>query len=99
MPVFIAALLGALLNMTASLVGRVLVSLGIGVVAYQGMSTSLTWLKDQAVTYATGLPVEVFGLLNFLKVGESVSIITSAMLARLIINGLQGDTIKRWVLK
>lgn len=99
MPVFVAAFMGALVNITASMVGRVLVSLGIGVVAYKGMSSSLIWLKDQAISSVTALPAEMLGLMAFLKIGECICIVFSAILARLIINGLNGDTVKRWVLK
>ena len=99
MPIFLAALGGMLLNITASLVGRILVALGIGVVAYKGMTVSIDFLKGQLISSAAGLPPEVLGMLSTLKVGSSMSIIISAMLARLIINGVQGDTVKRWVTK
>lgn len=99
MPVFLAAFGGMLLNLAGSLVGRVLVSLGVGLVAYSGLSTSLTWLKNMAVASAMGLPPEVLGMMSVLRVGSSISIIFSAILARLVINGLSGDTFKRWVTK
>lgn len=99
MPVFISAILGGLIQITGSLVGRVLVALGLSTITYSGMSTSLTWLKTQAVTAALGLPADVVGMLAVMKVGTSISIIFSAMLARMVITGLQGDTVKKWVLK
>jgi len=99
MPVFISAILGGLIQITGSLVGRVLVALGLSTVTYSGMSTTLTWLKSQAVTAALGLPPDVIGMLSVMKVGTSISIIFSAMLARLVVTGLQGDTVKKWVLK
>lgn len=87
------------MRITGSLVGRVLVSLGLSTVSYTGMSTTLTWLKSQAVSAALGLPADVIGMLSVLKVGTCISIIFSAMLARLVITGLQNDTVKKWVLK
>lgn len=99
MPTFLAALGGMFLNIAGSLVLRVLVSLGIGVVAYKGMTTSLDWLKDQAVASVSGLPADVLGIMSTLKVGNCISIIFSAILARLIIQGFTGDTVKRWVTK
>lgn len=99
MPAFIAALMGALIQIVGSLVGRVLVALGLSVVTYTGMSVTLTWLKSQAVTAALGLPPDVIGMLSVMKVGTSISIIFSAMLARLVVTGLSGDTVKKWVLK
>ena len=99
MPVFLAALGGVLLNITASLVGRVLLALGISVVTYTGIDTSLSWLKDQAIASTATLPAELLGLMAFLKIGECISIIASAVVMRQILNGVQGGTFKRWVTK
>lgn len=94
-----AALWGALLNIVGSLVGRALLALGVGVVAYTGMSATLGWLKDRAVSAALALPTDVLGMMATMKVGESLSIVSSAILARLVINGLNSDTVKRWSIK
>ena len=99
MPVFIAALMGALIQIVGSLVGRVLVALGLSAVTYTGLCVTLNWLKSQAVTAALGLPADVVGMLSIMKVGTCISIIFSAMLARLVINGLSGDAVKKWVRK
>lgn len=99
MPIFLAALGGMLLNIAGSLVLRILTSLGIGLVMYKGLTTSLDWLKAQAVSSASGLPVDIMGMLSVMKVGNCISIIFSAVVARLIINGVTGDTVKRWVTK
>lgn len=97
MPLFVAALLGGLINIAGTLAGRVLISLGFGVVAYTGISTSLAFVKTQAVGAFQGLPADMVQLLSYMKVGESISIISSALLVRLALNGLTGDTIKRLV--
>lgn len=99
MPVFLAALGGVLINLVGTLAGRVLIALGIGVVTYTGMSTTLDWLKTQALTSIQSLPPEVVGLLGLLQVGTCISIVTSAMAVRAVINGISGDSFKRWVLK
>ncbi|MGB6101697.1 MAG: DUF2523 domain-containing protein [Comamonas sp.] len=99
MPVFLAALGGVLINLVGTIVGRVMIALGIGVVTYTGMNTTLGWLKAQALASIQTLPPEVVGLLGLLQVGTCISIVTSAMAARAVINGISGDTFKRWVLK
>lgn len=99
MPVFIAAIGGMLINLVGTLAGRVLVALGISVVTYTGMSASIDALKAQAVGAFGGLPVEVMGMLSTMRVGQCISIVTSAILARMVVNGLGGDTFKKWVLK
>lgn len=99
MPVIIASLWGALYTFAGALVGRVLIALGMSVAVYTGMSTSLGWLKDQAVSSAMGLPVDVLGMMATMRVGESISLVFSAILARLVLNGLTSDTVKRWAIK
>lgn len=99
MPALVAVIMGALLQIVGSLVGRVLVALGLSVITYTGMSVTLTWLKSQAVTAALGLPPDVIGMLSVLKVGTCISIVFSAMLARMVVTGLSGDTFKKWVLR
>lgn len=99
MPVFIAAIGGMLINIVGSLVGRVLVALGMAIVTYTGINASLDALKVQAITSFQALPPEVFGMLSIMKVGVAISIVTSAIAARLLLNGLTSDTFKRWTLK
>lgn len=99
MHAIVAALLGGLINITGSIAGRVLVALGISVVTYTGTSGTLTWLRDQAVAGLSGAPANLVQLLSFMKVGVCISIVFSAILARMLITGLNGETVKRWVLK
>lgn len=99
MPVFIYAIGGMLISVVGTLAGRVLVALGIGVVTYTGMNTALTWLKTQAITSFALLPPEVMGIVGMMKVGVCISIVTSAITARLVLSGLTSDTVKKWVIK
>lgn len=99
MPVFIAAIGGMLINLVGTLAGRVLIALGISVITYTGISTSLDWLKAGAIGALSGLPSQLVGLIGFMKVGVCISIITSAIAARAIISGISGDSFKRWVMK
>lgn len=99
MPVFIAAFGGMLINLVGTLSGRVLIALGISVVTYAGITVTLDALKAQAISAFAGLPPDVFGILGVLKVGQCISIVTSAIAAKLVIDGLTGDTFKRWVHK
>jgi hypothetical protein len=90
-------LLGGLIAIAPTLIGRILLSLGIGVVSYTGISVTLSYLQGQVVEKLSALPVEVINALALMKVGASISVIMSAISVRLVLNGLQGDTIKRWV--
>ena len=99
MPVLLASLLGGLIQISGSIAGRVLLALGISVLTYTGTNAALEFLKTQAVQAITGLPVQVVGMLSTMKVGQCISIIFSAIVARQIQQGLQGDTVKKWVMK
>ncbi|BEP95704.1 DUF2523 domain-containing protein [Acidovorax sp. sif1233] len=99
MPVFIAAIGGMLLNLVGSLVGRVLIALGMCVITYTGVNAALDELKNQAIQQFSSLPPEVFSMLAAMKVGVAISIVTSAMAARMLLDGLTSDTFKRWALK
>jgi hypothetical protein len=99
MPWLVAALLSGLVQIVGTLVGRVAVALGMGLVTYTGFSSTLGWLKSSAVSAIVALPPEVVGMLSVLKVGTCISIVFSSLLARMVVSGLQGDTVKKWVTK
>jgi hypothetical protein len=99
MPVFIAALLGGLINIAATLAGRVLIALGFSFVVYQGVDTSLQFLKTQAIAGVLALPPEAVAIASTLKVGVCINIVFSAIMARLLLTSMTGGVIKRMVLK
>lgn len=99
MPVFVAAFLGGLINIAGTIAGQVLIAVGISVVTYSGVSSTLDWLRDQAVASLTGLPSEMIGMIAYMGVGQCISIISSALVVRQTLSGLTGGTIKRWVSK
>ncbi|MDD2609521.1 MAG: DUF2523 domain-containing protein [Giesbergeria sp.] len=99
MPSFVAAIGGMLINLVGTLVGRVLVALGVSVVTYTGINASLDAIKAQALASILALPPEVISMLSMMRVGQCISIVSSAIAARLLLNGLTGDTFKQWVHK
>lgn len=94
MPVIAAALLGGLLNIAGSLVGRVLIALGLSVVSYVGVDAVTGKLKTDAVAALMGLPPDLVGMLGYMKVGVCISIIASAVAVRMGLSGL-GGVVKR----
>ena len=99
MPLLLAALLGGLVQAAGTLVGRVLISLGIGYVAFTGVDASITWAKNQFLSGVSGLSADAIGLASTLKVGVCVSMLLSALTARLTLNGLTSGTIRKMVQK
>ena len=90
---------GAFLNIVGSLVGRVLVAVGMGVVSFTGITALLNYFKGLAVSNLLALPPGVLGILSIMKVGTCISMVFSAMLIRFTIQGMTSDTFKTWVKK
>ena len=99
MPFFLSALLGGLINIAGTIVGRVLVALGVSAVTYTGLSTTLDWLKAQAFPRLDTLPSNIIGLLGVLQVGTCISILASAYLVRMTLAGLTSGSFKKLVTK
>ena len=99
MPIFIAALWGALIQAAGTLVGKVLLSLGIGYVSYTGITALTGWAQTQFLTGISGLPASAVGMAHTLKVGVCVSMLLSAVVARLTLSGLTSGSIKKMVVK
>jgi len=99
MMAFILRLVGVLAAASSSVVGRVLIALGIGYVSYTGIDITLTALKAQVVTQLGSGPATVIACLHLFKVDVVVSILFSAMATRLIVSGLTSGAVTRMVLK
>lgn len=99
MPAILAMLLGGLINIVGTMAGRVLIALGIGIVTYTGVNASLDALKANVITAWAGLPSEVVDILSAMKLGQAMGIVFSAIVARLVLNGLTSGTFKRFVLR
>lgn len=99
MPLWIAALIGGLVQAAGTLAGRVLISLGFGFVAFSGVDAGILWARDSLLASLTGLPAVAVQVAATLKVGVCISILTSALTARLLLSGLTSGTITRMVAK
>jgi hypothetical protein len=99
MPLIWAALWGALIEIAGTLVGKVLVSLGIGYAVYTGVDTSITWAKTYVLNSLQGLPADAVGIAATLKVGVFISMVSSAFVVRMTLAGLTAGSVKRMVQK
>jgi Protein of unknown function (DUF2523) len=99
MPLFIAALVGALIQVAGTLVGRVLLSLGIGYAVYTGLDAGLSWLTSQVASSYNALPPQALQVMSTLRVGSAANILVSAISARLFLSGMTGGTIRKMVVK
>jgi len=94
-----AAIWNGFLAIVNSIVGRVLAALGVGVGGFQGLQTSMDWLKGQAVAAFHTLPPDILNLMATLKVGVCFNMFVSAILIKLTLKGLSADVLKMWIFK
>jgi hypothetical protein len=88
---FLYALGGYLLELAASLAGRVLIALSIGFVTYSGFDLSIGWLLTQIQGYVGSMPAEVISFMGFLWVDKAIGFIISAYSAAMVVK-LAGST-------
>lgn len=74
----VMSLLGGLLTLCGSLVGRVLLALGMGYVTFKGFDLTVAWLLAQIKTNFTGMPADVVSFLGWLWVDKAIGMVFSA---------------------
>ncbi|WP_425219093.1 DUF2523 domain-containing protein [Ralstonia solanacearum] len=97
-----SAIVGFLAQACLSLVGRVLVALGIGFVMFTGVDAMMNGMKTLFMQYVNGIgafPVSVVGILGVLKVGTSMNMILTTLGIRASLSGLSGGSIRKMVQK
>lgn len=100
MPVIVAVLLTGLVQLAASIVGRVLIAAGVGMVSYIGFAVVMSQIEAQIWGNLGGVSSSVQGVWGLLKLGACINVVLSAYTIRMTLDGLgQGGAIKRWVIK
>ncbi len=92
---FLASLGGMLLRALPGFVMQVLVTLGITAVTYTGVDMAIDHFKADALAALAGLPPEALGMIAYMKVGQCINIVFSAMLARMAYNGMKSGAVKK----
>lgn len=95
MPIFLAALIGGLVSASGSIVGRVLLSIGMGFVCYTGFSILFDWIRDTVFDKLLGLDPFLMQVLSLLEIDAAISILFSAFIVRLLMSGLTGGAITK----
>lgn len=85
------SLLGGLLTIVGSVVGRVLLALGMGYATYSGFDVAVTWLLDQIKSNIGAMPADVVGFFAFMWVDKAIGLVFSAYTAALVVK-LAGST-------
>ncbi len=94
-----AALWGALVQIVGTLVGKALISAGVGIVAYKGLSVSIDWAKTQFFTSAQGLPSTAIQVMGVMRIDTAVSMLFAALSMRLVFKGMTNGVMKSFAVK
>jgi hypothetical protein len=99
MPILVMALVGALLRLGGTLVGRVLIALGFQALTITGLTFSLDWATAYVTSHWGGLPATSLQILGALKIGTDIGILSGAVLARMTLRGLEGGAMTMFGMK
>lgn len=100
MPWIISVLLGGLLQLVGSFVGRVVVALGFGYVEYTGISLLVDSVKTQATSLISQVGASSLAeWAGFFRIDVHLSIVLSAIGVKVLLNALGGDKVRRLVQK
>lgn len=96
--IFMPALMGGLATITASIVGRVVLALGIGFVTYTGISAGIDAIQAQVISSVSGLTGDSLALVGYLWIDKAISVIFSAVSVSIAMRGI-GGSVKKMVFK
>lgn len=96
-PIVIAGAMGALASVASSLVGRVLLALGLHLVTYGGLSILFDQVAQYALTNLTGLSGAAAQVAAAWRVGEVVSILSGAVAASMTLSGIRNGALTKLV--
>jgi hypothetical protein len=96
---FISALIGGFMTVAGSLVGRVLLALGMGYVSYTGFNASAGWLLDQIKANMGSMGADTVSFLAWLWVDKAIGLIFSAYSAALVVKMAGGTKLTKLVTK
>lgn len=98
----IGMVLGGLISLMPSLIGRVLLALGFGFVEYAGISTLVAYVVDQvnlSINNFSAGSAAMLAWAGFLRIDIHFSILLSAIGVKVLMNSLGGATVRRLVQK
>lgn len=99
MQFLVAGLIGGFLQVAGSMVGRVLLALGISFVVYSGIDLAMTYLVDNIKSNMSAMPVDILNFLAWLWVDKALSLMFSAYTAAAALKMAGGTTLTKMVTK
>lgn len=98
MPLLVA-LLGGLVSIVGSVVGRVLLALGLSYVTFKGFDIGVEWLLSQIKSGVGSMPAEIVDFLAFLWIDKAIGVMFSCWSACMAVKMIGGGSITKLVMK
>jgi hypothetical protein len=95
----VAALWGGFLQIAGSMIGRILLALGIGFVTYTGFTATIDWLLVAIKSNMSAMPADTVAFLAWLWVDKAIAVLFSAYAAALLVKMAGSTTISKMVTK
>lgn len=99
MPAILIALAGMLTQLCASMVGRVLLAIGVSFVTYKGLDVAFSHLRELVMGQMSGLGARVIVMASAAGVWDAIDMIFAAITARLTISGIRNGSFTRMLYK
>ena len=90
-------LIGALGLAAKSLVGRVLLALGLSFVTFKGQDVIIGWLLEQIKSNMAGMPVQIVAFFAWMWVDKAIAMVFSAFATAAVIRAVSGDSVTKVV--
>lgn len=98
MPLLVA-LLGGLVSIVGSVVGRVLLALGLSYVTFKGFDIGVDWILSQIKSGVGSMPGEIVDFLAFMWIDKAIGVMFSCWTACMAVKMLGGGAITKLVMK
>lgn len=99
MPVIIAMLIGALAEVAGSLVGRILLALGLQMTVYAGLDVIFDEITSYALSNLTGFSGVTAQIISLFRVDEVIAVLSGAITASMTVQGIKSGTLTKLVHK
>jgi hypothetical protein len=99
MPIWLAPVIGGVLSVLSSIVGRVLIALGISYVTYKGLDLGVNWIKEEIVSNVGGMPAVTARFLGYFWVDRAITMIFSAFSAALALKTAGSTVLTKMVMR
>lgn len=99
MPALLIAFASMMIQVAGTLVGRILIALGITYVSYKGFDLVIDWVQQNVFSSISSLEASAFAVVVRCRIPDALAIIFGAIMTKFLVKGLTSATFKTMVLK